>query len=380
MKSFEEYRQEFMERAILLARKGWGNTSPNPMVGAVLVKNGKIIGEGYHKYAGADHAEVMAIKSAKGKVQGSTLYVNLEPCCHYGRTPPCTSAIIESGIKKVVIGICDPDPRVSGKGLAKLRKSGIIVMTDILEEESQRLNEGYWYYKRTGLPFVIMKIAQTLDGKIATANGNSKWISGRESREYVQEIRAGVDAILVGSGTVLVDNPELVVHGKKRYHRYPARIILDSTAQVPSSAKVFKKGKVSPKTYWVIGENALGRRPSVKAEELGETPSSQIEASIEIMPIDAINGHINVKSLLQELGKRGIQSILVEGGARVHGAFLDAKMVNKVLCFIAPKLMGGRNSLSSIAGKGIKTLEQMSKLKDMTVRFLGEDIVIEGYL
>ena len=359
----------YMQRALDLANLAWGDTSPNPMVGAVIVKNGRIIGEGYHLYAGADHAEVMALKQSTEDVRGSELYVTLEPCCHQGRTPPCSQAVIQAGIKKVYIAIQDSNPKVAGQGIHQLRAAGIDVEVGLLSKPAEILNEGFLHFHRTGKPFVILKVGQTLDGKIATATGESKWITGPESRQRVQHIRAGVDAILAGSETILKDNPELIVHSERKYHHQPIRIILDTRGRLTPEYTVFQKTDTAPQTYWVIGPNV----PFAKIKEMENR-------GVVVIPTGTLNGHIDLTKLMDTLGQMHIQSILVEGGAGIHGAFMDAGLVHKAVFFIAPVIMGGTAALSSIGGTGVPNLKSIYSLEHIHTESLGKDVMMEGYL
>lgn len=359
----------YMNRALNLARKAWGNTWPNPMVGAVIVKNGHILGEGYHHYAGSYHAEIEALRKCKENPQDSTMYVTLEPCCHFGKTPPCTEAIIQAGIKKVFISIKDPNPKVSGKGIKRLKAAGIEIHSGLLKEEATILNEGFIHFHRTGNPLVVLKIAQTLDGKIATANYDSKWITGKESRKFVQMLRAGSDAILVGSHTIIQDNPELVVHSNKPYKRYPYRIILDTRGMLNPQFKVFSKQLKDCPVFWVIGSQ-VSRKKIIQMEN----------NSVKILQMKNKSSHIDLSWLMNELSKLDIHTLLVEGGSRIFGAFIDNCFADKMVIFQAPSIMGGQKSLSSIGGKGALTIDKLVHLKKPHYSLSGKDMVIEGYL
>ena len=354
----------FMKRALLLAERAKGKTSPNPMVGALLVKNNRIISEGYHKKAGTPHAEVIAIDKAGAKAAGSTIYVSLEPCCHKDkRTPPCTEKIIASGIKKVVIAMKDPNPKVSGKGLAELERAGIQVVWGISEEKARKLNEAYIKHITTGVPFVILKIAMTLDGKIATPAGESKWITGEKAREMVHRLRGSVDAVMTAIGTVKADNPMLTcrVSGYKN----PVRIVIDPKLETVPDSHV---ASCPPATVIVTRSAPVKETMWNKLREKGV---SFIEYQSE---------KLDLKWLMQELGKSGITSILIEGGSSLSSYCLEAGIVDKVMFFIAPKIIGGRDSFPAVGGKSFRQLENAYRLRDLRTKQIGEDILIEGYI
>ncbi|MEK6646919.1 MAG: bifunctional diaminohydroxyphosphoribosylaminopyrimidine deaminase/5-amino-6-(5-phosphoribosylamino)uracil reductase RibD [Candidatus Firestonebacteria bacterium] len=373
--------EKFMELALRQAEKGLGNTSPNPAVGAIVVKNGKIVGRGYHKYAGGFHAEVNALKEAGYRSKGATLYVTLEPCAHYGKTPPCTDVIIKSKIKKVVIAMKDVNPIVCGKGIKKLKNAGIKVEEGLLKDKAYKLNEAYIKYITTKIPYVILKAGQSIDGKIATTNGESKWITGEESRMLVQKLRFCVDAIMVGINTVLKDNPNLIVYPisersewyraqvkLNKHKRKLLRVILDSNLKIPLSANVLK---ISPcaKTLIVTGLDV----PKQKLIRIKKTGS-------DVLQVKLCNGKIKFKNLLKKLGRLEITSILIEGGGEVNASAIEEKIVDKALFFISPKIIGGRNAKTSIEGNGIKELKNAIALQDISVEKIDEDVLIEGYI
>lgn len=356
----------FMRRALALARRGLGKTSPNPAVGAVVVRDGRIVGEGYHHKAGSPHAEVIALAQAGTQAKGATLYVNLEPCCHTEKkTPPCTVAIIESGITRLVVAMEDPNPRVAGRGLQHFQSSGIEILRGVQEDEARRLNEVFCKHITTNLPFVTLKIAETLDGRIATASGQSKWITGETARKHVHRLRSLSDAILVGVETVLRDDPLLTVRAVRG--RSPVRIVVDSTLRIPLSAKV------------VLEESGLtiiattGAAPADKAKKLEER-------GVRILKIAPDGKRVSMKALMAELGRMDITSVLVEGGAEIAASALESGIVDKVAFFIAPKIMGGRDSIGAVGGASPVHLTDAVELKDMTVRRVGEDLVVEGYV
>lgn len=351
----------YMKRAISLARRAKGKTSPNPMVGAVIVKNGRVIAEAYHKKAGTPHAEALALVQAGEKARGATVYVTLEPCCHKNkRTPPCTEALIAAGVSKVVIAMKDPNRYVSGKGIKSLESSGIIVQHGLLEEEARQLNPAYIKHVTTGMPYVTLKAAMTLDGKIATPEGQSKWITGTQARKVVHRMRSDADAIMTAIGTVKADDPELTA--RIRGGRDPIRVIIDPELEVPEGARVLC---TPPMTMIVTRKGATQRAKRLMSEG-----------------VKIINyaGTLDLGWLLSELGSMGITSVLAEGGASFNWYCLDAEIVDKAVFFIAPKIIGGSKSLSCVGGKSYRCLEDAIVLKNFRSRKVGADIMIEGEL
>jgi diaminohydroxyphosphoribosylaminopyrimidine deaminase/5-amino-6-(5-phosphoribosylamino)uracil reductase len=359
--------EKYMRMALRLAKKAKGRTSPNPMVGAVVVKNGKILSTGFHHRAGEAHAEAIALRKAGPAARGATLYVTLEPCSHTNkRTPPCTPLVMQSGVKRVVVAMIDPNPHVSGGGIKALRKAGIETVTGVLQQEALRLNEAFVKYITTGMPFVTLKIAQTLDGKIATASGESQWITGEKSREEGHRLRDTNDAILVGVNTVLKDKPSLTARIPNG--RDPVRVVLDSRLRIPLAAKVLTQ-KSASKTIVAT----LTAAPTTKIKKLRD-------AGADVLPVKSAQGRVDLRDLLRKLGKRGIMSVLVEGGAEVHASAINAGIADKVVLFIAPMLMTGVDSLCAIGGVSPVRLDRASRLKDVTVSFVGDDLMIEGYI
>lgn len=364
--SITEKDISFMRRALSLALRASGMTSPNPMVGAVLVKDGQVIAEDYHRMPGEPHAEALVIAQSGEKSRGATLYVSLEPCCHKDkRTPPCTEAIIRSGIKRVFVAMEDPNPKVAGKGIKELKNAGIDVLTGILEGEARRLNEAYIRYITTGMPFVILKVAMTLDGKIATPLGQSKWITGEKARGMVHRLRNSVDAIMTAIGTVKADDPLLTVRGikSKRINR-PLRIVIDPKLEIPLQARLLA---IPPDTMIITSESAN----VVKKEKL-------LKKGVKI--VEYPNERLHLAWLMKRLGQEGITSVLIEGGSSLNAHALEDGIVNKVLFFIAPKIICGRESYPAVGGMTYRCLEDAYKLKDIKIRRIGEDILIEGYL
>ena len=357
--------KRWMQRAIDLARKGTGLTSPNPLVGTVLVDgDGNVVGEGWHHKAGEPHAEVNALAQAGEKARGTTAYVTLEPCSHYGRTGPCCEALIAAGVKKVVVAIGDPNPKVAGNGIRRLQEEGIEVSVGVLAKEAAEVNEVFLHWITTNRPFVALKYAMTLDGKIATGTGDSKWITGEEARTQAHFLRSIYDAILVGKGTVLADDPSLtcrLVEGKN-----PIRIVLDAKLEIPINAKVLSDGEAE--TIIVAGKDVL---PELLSERTG------LE-KVEVLQVDTVDGKVDLKELLTKLSERKITSILVEGGGAVHGSFFDAGFVDRVYAFIAPRLIGGTEALSPIGGMGCLKIADGLKLDRVETMALGNDFLITG--
>jgi diaminohydroxyphosphoribosylaminopyrimidine deaminase/5-amino-6-(5-phosphoribosylamino)uracil reductase len=357
--------EHWMRKALRLAEKGRGRTSPNPLVGAILVKNDNVVGEGYHAKAGEAHAEIIALQRARERAKGATLYINLEPCAHYGKTPPCAPQVIKAGVKSVVIGMEDPNPLVRGKGIGTLKKAGLNVHAGILERECQRLNEAFCKYIVAKEPFVILKVAATLDGKVSTREGDSKWISGEASRRFVHKLRGEVDGVLVGIGTVLRDDPLLTTRIKGG--RDPYRIVLDSQLKIPEEAKVI--GDFPARVVIATTESV----PGDKMERLRKR-------GVRILPFESKEGKIDLKSCLSKLGEIGMMSLMVEGGNQVNGSFLDEGLIDKLLLFLSPKLIGDPQAPGIFGGKGVSKLQEAIPLKEMKARRIGEDIFLEGYL
>lgn len=362
--------KEFMRMALELAARGRGLVSPNPMVGAVVVKDGRVLGQGYHKEAGGRHAEVYALAEAKGETEGATVYVNLEPCCHFGRNPPCTNQLIAAGITRVVVAVTDSNPRVSGAGLRELEENGIEVTTGVLAEEARRLNEVFFKYITTGLPFVSIKAAVSLDGKIATRTGNSRWISGEESRRRGHELRRAADAIVVGVGTVIKDDPllnvRLPVLQDKAKTKHPLRLILDTRARIPLTAKVIKENP--EQTVIVTGSDP----PAYKVEKLRA-------AGVRIWTLPLRRGRVSLPALLAKAGEERLSSLLVEGGGEVNAAFLGENLVDKVYLFLAPRIIGGASAPTWVEGEGVDQVVKGSHWRNAGLTELGNDLLLEYY-
>ena len=361
----EQSDRRYMRMACRLAEKAAGRTSPNPMVGAVLVRDGKIIASGYHQFAGGDHAEIIALKKAGSKAKGATLYINLEPCNHYGRTPPCTRSLIVAGVKEVVVGMKDPNPLVSGKGLRALARAGIKVRNGVLQDECQTLNEAFTKFITRGVPFVTLKLAASLDGKIATASGDARWISCEESRVTVHLLRNSYDAVLVGAGTVITDNPQLTC--RIAGGRDPWRIILDARLRIPLDAK-FLRQRGSEKNIIVTSDTATAGKISA-LKNLGAT----------VWPLPAPQGAVRWLPLLKRLAKTGIASVLIEGGATTAAGALKEKVVDKMLLFYAPKLIGG-DGRYMIDSLGVEHIRQSVMLQKLKIEKSGADLLVSGYI
>ena len=350
----------YMEAALSLAERGRGTTSPNPMVGAVIVRDGRIVGRGFHQHPGGDHAEVMAIREAGENARGANMYVTLEPCNHTGRTPPCSETIITAGIKRVITAMRDPNPHVEGGGIERLQQAGIEISLGLLEERASRLNEAFVKFTVTGSPFLTLKLAMTLDGRIADRHGHSKWITGPETRKMVHRWRAWSDAVMVGSGTVLADNPRLNVRDAEGDD--PLRVIVDPECAVPFDACVF-----ADENALVITSDASDKQRRVILEDHG----------IEVLVLNGGPGTIPMKSVMGTLGKRQLTSILCEGGAGMAGSLIREQCVDKLLLTYAPKLIG--DGLAGFNELGIEHMRDALTLDDITVETMVDDIIVTGY-
>ena len=357
--------ERYMRLAMNLALKASNKTSPNPMVGAVIVKNGRIVGRGYHQKAGSPHAEIIALEEAGKKAVDATLYLTLEPCTHFGKTPPCVDRIIKSRVRKVIVGMLDPNPVNNGKGIQILKQHKIDSQVGVLEEELKKINEVFIKYITQKMPFITVKVAQSLDGKIATKNGDSKWITTDRSRAFAHRLRQNYDAIMVGVNTVLRDNPKLdALFLKKTF----TKIIVDSQLSIPQNADIFSKaGPVIIAT--------------LKTKPGQETENREILAKqATILEVKEKNGQVNLKDMMKKLAQLKIANILVEGGGTLIGSLFDDGLVDKMLIFISPKIIGGKEAPSSVMGKGISRIERARKLKDVQLKHIGEDFLIEGYV
>ncbi|MFC1845256.1 bifunctional diaminohydroxyphosphoribosylaminopyrimidine deaminase/5-amino-6-(5-phosphoribosylamino)uracil reductase RibD [Thermodesulfobacteriota bacterium] len=362
-----EIDRNYMRQALREAKKGIGKTSPNPCVGAVIVKNNKVVGKGYHKRAGTPHAEIHALKEAGKRAKEATLYVTLEPCNHTGRTPPCTEAVLKAGISRVVIGVLDPNPGVAGGGAETLAAKGVAISSHILENECREIILPFIKHTTTGLPWVIMKAGMSLDGRIAAASGQSTRITGQESVRRVHTLRNQVDAILVGIGTALVDDPSLTtrLHGRVS-GRDPLRLVLDADLRLPETATIIQQE--SSAQTWIFCARGADKKKRSKLEGAG--------AIVKTVPVSS-QGRLDLKAVLTELGKNQITTVLVEGGSKVHGSFLQANLADQIILFVAPVFLGDQGvPLASFPGK--KKVGLLSQLKIMSTRRYGDDVLIDG--
>ena len=384
MKDGNMAERKFMERAIDLARFGRGWTNPNPVVGAVIVKDGRVIGEGYHARYGGLHAERNAIASLTESARGAVLYVTLEPCCHYGKTPPCTEAILKQGISRVVIGSRDPNPKVAGKGAAILREAGVEVEEDFMREECDQLNPVFFHYITIGTPYVVMKYAMTLDGKIATRTGESKWITGEEARRQVHRMRHEYTGIMAGIGTVLADDPMLNVRmgsgirgsapgepvwgsgadESRGKMKSPVRIICDSRLRIPSECKICQTAGEYP----TIVAHGTGRRQDIKRLE---------DMGIQVIAMPDKEGRVDLKNLMRILGRQGIDSILLEGGGELNESALRAGIVHSLKVFVAPKIFGGQQAKTPVTGAGVALPDEAKRFSLEAISPIGEDLLLE---
>jgi len=358
---------EFMARALQLADRATGRTSPNPMVGAVIVCDGTVVGEGYHERAGTDHAEIVALRHAGRRAHGATMYVSLEPCSHHGKTPPCVDAIIRAGIARVVTAMVDPHELVAGQGIDRLEQAGIRVEVGVLESEARRLNEAHIKFAETGLPFVYMKYAMSIDGKMATRTRDARWVTGQSARHRVHELRNRVDAIIVGSGTVRADNPELTTRLPGNDGRDPVRIVLNTNATLDPQARVFTTDSEAP-TWLFVGDNCPD-------DSVDRFRSEQTE----VFRCRTCAGMIDLSAALHMIAERDIRSVLLEAGPILGGAAIESQLVDKILCFVAPIIVGGAEAPTPVGGEGIDRMVDAVRLQDVEIKMYGDDVLIEGY-
>ncbi|MEN6326808.1 MAG: bifunctional diaminohydroxyphosphoribosylaminopyrimidine deaminase/5-amino-6-(5-phosphoribosylamino)uracil reductase RibD [Syntrophomonas sp.] len=366
---FSDADKKFMQRALDLAAMARGRTSPNPLVGAVIVKAGEIIGEGYHRKAGTPHAEVHALNAAGDyDLSDATMYVSLEPCSHYGRTPPCADALVKAGLQRVVIATRDPNPLVAGRGVKILENAGIETAVGLLEEPATRLNEVFFKYIQRGQPFVSLKTAMTIDGKIASYTGDSRWVTGEAARNFVHQLRNSYDAIMVGIGTVLADDPQLNTRLPGEDIKDPIRIIVDGQLDLPLESKIVKTARTQRSIVFAAKNHDKEKAGMLKAWGL------------EIVEIGEEAANLLLENVMEQLGTMGICSVLLEGGAQINAYMLEHNLVDKVYWFIAPKIIGGRNAPSPVAGQGIALMNEAIKLKRVEVKNFDDDLCLIGYL
>lgn len=360
---------DFMAYALSLAELALGYTSPNPAVGAVIERDGLVVGLGHTQQPGMEHAEIMALNQAGEMARGATMYVTLEPCCHHGRTPPCTESIINAGISEVNIAVADPNPKVSGKGIACLKAAGVKTNIGEYEQKAREINEGYFKYIKTGIPFVIAKFAMSLDGKIATRTGDSKWITGDEARNYAHGQRHSVDAIMVGAETIIADDPQLTARGYSgrggRAKLQPLRVIVDGKGRVPATARVFSE---PGKTLVAVADGQVNRE-KLKTKREGT----------EYIVLRSDNGLIDIAELLKTLGQRQITTVMIEGGSKLLGYVFDHHLVDKVLAFVAPIIIGGEEAKTAVSGRGVEKVTDALQLKDIKIERFDNEFLISGY-
>jgi diaminohydroxyphosphoribosylaminopyrimidine deaminase / 5-amino-6-(5-phosphoribosylamino)uracil reductase len=351
--------ERFMRLALAEAEKGRGRTSPNPAVGAVLVKGGRVVARGYHARAGAPHAEVVVLAAAGARARGADLYTTLEPCNHWGKTPPCSLAIVQAGVRRVFVGSRDPNPVVDGRGIARLRRAGVPVTTGVLEGPCDALNEAWFRFITTGRPFVTLKVAATLDGRLATRTGDSRWVTGEAARAEVHRMRDAADAVLVGAGTARADDPLLTARLPGGGGRDPVRVVLDTNLRLPGTLKLFHPRSAAPTLVATTSPRARRFGPGVETLRCAER-----------------GGRVDLEDLLGKLGERGVTHLLVEGGAAVHGAFLAAGLVDRIALFLAPKILGGGKAW--VEGPGARLMADALPLVEVDVRRIGDDVLVTG--
>ncbi len=357
----------YMWMALDLARQGRGRTNPNPMVGAVIVQGTEVVGSGYHKAAGTAHAEIIALEKAGEKAAGATLFINLEPCNHHGRTGPCTEAIIKAGIGRVVIAMQDPNPRVSGRGTARLQEAGIKVREGVLEQKARHLNETYIKYITAKLPYVSVKVAMSLDGKIATPSGESHWITGEKARQFVHRLRDHTDVIMVGIETVIKDNPRLTTRLESGAGHDPVRVIVDSSARLSLDAKVIESGSTAKTILAVTAKAPKDKCRALKAK------------GVEVMELPEDSGRVDLKALMKELAARELSAVLVEGGGTLNYSMLEQGLIDKLFIFVAPLIIGGKESPTAFSGSGIPALERAWAVEDVELKQFDRDLLVIGY-
>lgn len=357
-----------MRRALALAERGRGFTSPNPTVGAVLVRDGEVVGEGYHHAAGLAHAEVEALRSAGNRARGATLYVTLEPCCHHGRTPPCTHSVIWSGVSRVVAGVLDPNPRVAGKGVRTLRAAGVTVDVGICEQECRRINLPFFLRVTTGFPMVTLKAATSLDGRIATRSGHSRWITGEAARQDVHRLRGWADAVVIGVGTALADDPQLSCRLEGLAVCQPRRVVLDSRGRLPLTAQLVKTACRQPTIVYTTYTSPSDWREALTS------------AGVAVVAVPQGADGCDLRTVLTDLSIHGANDVLVEGGQRVFASFLSAGLVHRIMVYVAPVVIGGKDAPAAFTAPVAESMEHALRLRSVDIQRLGDDVRIEGWL
>ncbi|HWQ32586.1 MAG TPA: bifunctional diaminohydroxyphosphoribosylaminopyrimidine deaminase/5-amino-6-(5-phosphoribosylamino)uracil reductase RibD [Blastocatellia bacterium] len=377
---------EYIQLTLELAAQGKGLVSPNPLVGSIVVRDGEIVGRGFHRYSEVKHAEAWALEEAGERARGATVYVSLEPCSHNGegkRTPPCVQALIEAGVKRVVAAMVDPNPKVNGRGFEMLRDAGIEVSVGLLEEQARRLNEKYVRFVTTGRPFVHLKAACSLDGRIATRAGDSKWITGEEARAASQALRYEYDAILVGVGTVLADDPLLTDRTGQLRHRPLVRVVLDAGLRTPLSSQLVQTAREWPLLIFAARHEMIDNMGFPIYSDSGDTSDERQQAfenlGVEVIRVAADGGLLDLRQVLSELGRRALTSVIVEGGAEVAGSLIEQRLADKVTFFIAPKIIGGREAIPVVGGHGAERLSDALELREVAIVQRGKDIELTGY-
>lgn len=363
----QQQDRQYMQRALQLAARAVGRTSPNPVVGAVIVHHGQVVGQGYHHKAGTPHAEVHALQQAGHDARGATVYVTLEPCSHYGKTPPCASALVQAGVERVVVAVVDPNPRVAGQGIAILRQAGIQVEVGLMEAEARQMNEAFFHVMQTGLSWVALKTAMTLDGKIATVTGDSRWITSPPARHYVHRLRDRYDGVVVGIGTVLADNPLLNTRLPEGKGRDPVRIIVDGSLALPVTSQIVQTSHQQRTLVFA----------SLAAD--AEREEALIRKGVEVVRLDGDARRLNLKQMMEYLVRQGLNSLLVEGGAGLNASLVEQRLVHKVYWFVAPKMIGGDKAPGPVGGTGIAQMAEALMLKDSRIEQVGPDFLITAY-
>ena len=366
--AMQDIQARWMERAMHLAKKGWGTTNPNPLVGAVIIKAGRKIGEGFHEKPGEPHAEVMALNDAGDESKGADMYVTLEPCSHYGRTPPCVESINRAGIARVIVSMTDPNPQVAGSGIRRLKEAGIEVVLGVLEDDAKELNEIFIHFITQKTPYLIYKAAMSLDGKTASNSGHSRWITGEKARQHVHWTRQRVSGIMIGIGTLIQDNPQLTVRDLPVPPVHPQRIVVDSRGKIPLTSHLLEDVTVA--------KTLVATTEAMKLE----TEMKLVERGVEVIRVVSNNGRVDLSALFKKLGERDIDSILLEGGGTLAESALKSGLINRIMIYVAPKLIGGKNAPGVLSGNGIEHMDECIRVDNFKTVSLGDDLLMTGTL